>query len=61
MKIPAGSTIFAEAEFDNTRQNLRNPFSPPQTVTYGWGTKNEMLNLIFEFVKYEKGDEEITP
>ncbi len=61
LKIPAGSTIFAEAEFDNTRQNLRNPFSPPQTVTYGWGTKNEMLNLIFEFVKYENGDEVITP
>jgi hypothetical protein len=61
LKIPAGSVIFAEAEFDNTSKNLRNPYSPPQKVTYGWGTKNEMLNLIFEFVPYQNGDETIKP
>ncbi len=57
LKIPKGSILFAEAEFDNTKKNPRNPFFPPQKITYGWGTKNEMLNLLFEFVPYQKGDE----
>ena len=57
MKIPKGSVIYSEAEYDNTRQNGRNPYSPPRDVTYGWGTKNEMLNLIFQYLDYQVGDE----
>lgn len=59
LKIPKGSVIFAEAEFDNTKSNLKNPFNPPQNIKYGWGTKDEMFNLIFEFVPYKTRDEEI--
>jgi hypothetical protein len=58
-KIPRGSVIFAEAEYDNTQNNLRNPYNPPQLVTYGWGTKNEMMNLIFQYVDYTEGDENL--
>jgi hypothetical protein len=57
LKIPSGSIIFAEAEFDNTSKNPKNPFFPPQKIQYGWGTNNEMFNLIMEFVVYKKGDE----
>lgn len=57
LKIPKGSVIYAEATFDNTRNNPRNPYFPPATVKYGWGTKDEMMNLIFEFLVYEPGDE----
>lgn len=59
LHIPAGSVIFAEAEYDNTAMNPKNPFRPTQRITYGWGTKNEMFNLIFEYVRYQNGDEEI--
>lgn len=58
MKIPQGSVIYAEAEYDNTRQNGRNPYNPPRDVSYGWGTKDEMMNLIFQYLDYEVGDEE---
>ena len=29
----------------------------PHVVTSGWGTKNEMLNLIFQYLNYTEGDE----
>ncbi len=57
MKIPQGSVIYSEAEYDNTRQNGRNPYNPPSDITYGWGTKDEMMNLIFQYLDYEIGDE----
>lgn len=57
LKIPQGSVIYSEAEYDNTPQNGRNPYAPPRVVTYGWGTKNEMLNLIFQYLDYQVGDE----
>ena len=56
-KIPKGSVIYAEAEYDNTSKNYRNPNSPPKDVKYGWGTKDEMMNLIFQYLDYETGDE----
>lgn len=57
IKLPKGSVVYAEAVYDNTAANLRNPHFPPQDVTYGWGTFNEMMNLIFEYLEYEPGDE----
>jgi hypothetical protein len=58
-KLPKGSIIFGEADYDNTKNNLRNPFFPSKKTTYGWGTNNEMMNLIFEYVPYQNGDEKI--
>ena len=57
LKIPRGSVIYAEATFDNTKNNPKNPYFPPAKVRYGWGTKDEMMNLIFEYLLYEPGDE----
>jgi hypothetical protein len=57
LKLPKGSVIYAEAVYDNTKNNPRNPFVPPRQATYGWGTTNEMMNLIFEYLDYEIGDE----
>lgn len=48
--LKKGSVIYAEAQFDNTAQNPLNPYSPPQKITYGWGVKNEMMNLILEYI-----------
>lgn len=57
--LPKGSVIYAEAVYDNTLNNPRNPFSPPREATYGWGTYNEMMNLIVEYLDYEPGDEHL--
>ena len=60
LKIPQGSIIYVQATYDNTANNLLNPYYPPKPIFYGWGTKNEMMNLIFEFVEYQSGDQNIS-
>jgi Copper type II ascorbate-dependent monooxygenase, C-terminal domain len=57
IKIPKGSVIYAEAEYDNTAANGRNPNNPTKDVGFGWGTKDEMMNLIFQYLDYQEGDE----
>ena len=49
--IPTGSIIFAEATYDNTKNNPENRFSPPQKITKGWNSTMEMMNIIFQYVK----------
>ena len=58
IRIPKGSVVYSEAEYDNTKENSRNPNRPTKNVEYGWGTKDEMMNLIFQYLDYQKGDEE---
>lgn len=55
--LPKGSVIYAEATYDNTNENSLNPYKPARTVGYGWGSKDEMMNLILYYVKYRQGDE----
>ena len=57
--LPKGSVIYAEATYDNTNENPLNPYKPARTVGYGWGSKDEMMNLILYYVKYRQGDESI--
>lgn len=49
--LPKGSTIIAEANYDNTDQNPLNPNRPARTVSYGWNSTDEMMNLVFYYVK----------
>lgn len=51
LDLPKGSVIYAEGVYDNTVGNPENPNFPPKDVTYGWGTNNEMMNLIIEYVE----------
>jgi hypothetical protein len=62
VKLESGCTIFVYGTFDNTRQNPRNPFSPPRAITQGNGvesmkTTEEMFQFIFTFMPYKEGDE----
>ena len=57
MLLPKGTVIYAEATYDNTNENPLNPYKPARTVGYGWGSKDEMMNLVIYYVKYRKGDE----
>lgn len=51
LTLPKGSTIIAEAQYDNTDQNPLNPNRPARAVGYGWNSTNEMMNLVFYYVK----------
>ena len=56
-KIPADYTLHGIASYDNTSANPFNPNDPPQNVTFGEGTTDEMFFVFFDYVLYEEGDE----
>jgi hypothetical protein len=62
LKIPRGSVIHVEGVFDNSANNLNNPFSPPRVITEKNGsmkTTDEMFQLIITYVPWKMGDEKI--
>lgn len=63
VKIPKGSTIVAEGVYDNTKNNMNNPFSPPRLVKDQNGSMratDEMFQFIITYVPYKDGDENIS-
>jgi hypothetical protein len=58
--IPAGYTIHAVAEYDNTASNPLNPNNPPQPMWFGDFTTDEMYIIFFQYVNYLPGDEDIS-
>jgi hypothetical protein len=66
VRIPKGSRIVVEAEYDNTTSNPNNPFSPPRTISERFDrggasmrTTDEMLQFIITYMPYQEGDEKI--
>jgi hypothetical protein len=60
--LPKGTTIIAQATFDNTSQNPYNPNTPPKTITERKGsmrTTDEMFQLIINYLPYQNGDENL--
>ncbi len=57
IKVPAGTTLYSKATYDNTSNNLNNPNNPPQMINAGEGTLDEMMITFFEFTVYFPGDE----
>ena len=55
--VQAGTTLKADAVYDNTSGNVHNPNSPAQTITAGFNTADEMLVVYFHFMQYQPGDE----
>ena len=60
LHIPEGYTIHAIAEYDNTSANPYNPNNPPQPMTFGDFTTDEMYVVFFQYVNYLPGDENIS-
>lgn len=61
IRIPKGSVIHIEGEYDNTADNPVNPNKPPLGV-YSFGdmkTDQEMMTLIMVFLPYQDGDESL--
>lgn len=59
MKVPVNTWLWAEALYDNTTANIHNPSNPPQLVTAGEATTNEMMMVFFTYTYYLPGDENI--
>lgn len=59
LKLPKGTVIWVKASYDNTVNNIRNPFHPPRTSysSNGMKTTEEMLELGLLIVPYKEGDE----
>lgn len=54
IKIPKGTTLYADSYYDNTTNNSDNPNSPPKDVYLGEATTNEMMLVYFTFTGYQK-------
>ena len=48
--LPAGTKLQMALQFDNTTNNVRNPFSPPRPARYGSDTTNEMAELWIQLL-----------
>lgn len=64
VKLEQGCTIHVYGTFDNTENNVNNPFHPPRVITQGNGvesmkTTEEMFQFIFTYLLYKEGDEKI--
>ncbi|MBS1611246.1 MAG: T9SS type A sorting domain-containing protein [Bacteroidetes bacterium] len=59
IKLEPGSKLHGFATYDNTSNNPHNPSSPPQLVTAGEATTDEMLLVYFSYLLYQPGDENL--
>jgi Flp pilus assembly protein TadD len=48
--FPKGTSVVMEWRYDNSAENLRNPHRPPERVTYGQRTSDEMSELWLQVV-----------
>ena len=59
IRVPAGTMLYGEAHYDNSSGNPYNPNSPPQDVSEGEGTADEMMLIFFIFAPFQPGDTSI--
>lgn len=59
IKIPANSTLYGVATYNNTTNNPDNPSNPPQDVSSGEHTTDEMMITFVTYTNYQTGDENI--
>lgn len=50
IKFPAGTKFDMEFTYDNSTDNVRNPNNPPQRITHGEQTSNEMAIAFIQMV-----------
>jgi len=56
IELPKGTTIRAEVRYDNSAENPRNPHSPPERVTWGEASDQEMAAITFNALPVENAD-----
>ncbi len=53
VKLPQGTRLEMEVTYDNSADNPHNPNHPPQRVTWGEGTTDEMAEVHLEVISQE--------
>jgi hypothetical protein len=56
LRLPAGTRVDVEIAYDNSADNPANPFSPPQRVTFGRESTDEMGAVILEMLPVREED-----
>jgi hypothetical protein len=56
LRLPAGTKVVLEGVHDNSTANIRNPNNPPQRVTFGEQTANEMTAALVQLVPVHEAE-----
>ena len=56
IQVPAGTLLEMEYVFDNSARNVRNPSHPPQRVSWGWRSSDEMADVWIQMVTRDDAD-----
>ncbi|MEM0896498.1 MAG: cytochrome c [Verrucomicrobiota bacterium] len=54
--LPAGTVLKSEITYDNSADNPRNPFDPPQRIMWGRESTDEMGSITLQFVAVDSKD-----
>ncbi len=54
--LPAGTTLEMEYLFDNSDANVRNPNHPPERVSWGWRSTDEMADVWIQLMTRDGSD-----
>lgn len=57
--LEQGTKIYGRAEYDNTVNNHHNPNLPPELITLGEDTDEEMMIFFYTMTSYQAGDENL--
>lgn len=57
--VPSGTVLHGQAIYDNTENNPLNPNDPPETVSAGEATTDEMMLFFYSYTLYQAGDENL--
>lgn len=56
LRLPAGTSLVMRITYDNSSDNVRNPFSPPRRVRFGESTSDEMADLWLQVLPQSRED-----
>jgi hypothetical protein len=56
LALPAGAELVMRYAYDNSTNNVRNPFDPPRRVRYGVETTDEMAELWLQVLPRSQAD-----
>jgi hypothetical protein len=59
VKLPAGTVIEQRFKYDNTADNPRNPFDPPQRTVMGRASTDEMAELTLRVMPRTEADRRV--
>ena len=59
LHLPAGTTLEMTYTFDNSAHNPRNPNHPPERVSWGWRSSDEMADVWIQMLTRDEADRRV--